>query len=167
MVLFRSTSLTVLTVILPLTIFGVMMSDVSGCGAAPEGRVLDVKSGGDLYLVSDGELSSGASIYFHILLDLPSDRRKCLDGGETIRVIEIPTGEIHAKVAILSGSHQGNIGWVHRDLITPKWYKAAVRNIVNILILLFIYVMLISVAKIIRWVNASQFAIDARSSIEG
>ena len=70
--------------------------------------------------------------------------------------------EDHARVEVLSGPHKGIFGWVPRDLITPRWHKAAIHDILTVLMILFVGVLLLVAAKVVWWVVNDPRAIYAK-----
>jgi hypothetical protein len=145
--------LVVLLITLPTLAFSVILFDVAGYSAAPRGRCVATERDGDFYLVSDREfpVGTGASIDWYLMLDVPIDRRRWLKSGEMVRVRDVPSGERHARVEILSGPNKGGIGWLHRDMITPHWLRVAIRDTVILSLVAFIGVLLLAFVCLIRW----------------
>ena len=103
----RPTTLVVMLFMLPALAIFVVVFDVAGWGAAPEGHILATRTAGRIHFVPKGEPQPGASIDWYIMLDLPSDRTKWLNPGVEIRVIDVPALAHHARVRSAFRDSQG------------------------------------------------------------
>jgi nitrate reductase NapE component len=148
---------------IPIIALAVMAYDVLGFDVVPEGCVVSIETGGQFYIVRDGELPPGASITFHIMLEVPAKRRRWLAAGDTVKVIDAGDSSF-ARVQVLSGGVKGERGWVDQDLLLPSREQLFPQKIVTFLMFPLVAVGLILVLKLLIWIMKDPNAIYAKKT---